>query len=71
LIIVSLRKLQPQGFDCENSRFHEIFTVEFVGDDESVFSEKSAWMLILGLAAMDGAFETVRKTESARRYEFR
>jgi hypothetical protein len=48
-----LRKLRSQGFDCENSRFHDIFTVKFVDEDGSVFLEKSAWMLILGLAATD------------------
>jgi len=47
------RKPRSQGFDCENSRFHEIFTVEFVGEDGLVFRKKSARMLILGLAAMD------------------
>jgi len=48
-----------------------IFTVKFVGEAELHFSVKSAWMLILGLAAMDGAFEAARKIKSARRYEFR
>jgi len=47
------RKPRSHGFDCENSRFHEIFTVEFVGEDGLVFRKKSARMLILGLAAMD------------------
>ena len=51
--MILMWKLRSQGFDCENSRFHEIFTVEFVDEDGSVFLEKSAWMLILGLAAMD------------------
>ena len=45
--------------------------MKFVDDDGSIVLEKSAWMLILGLAAMDGAFEAVRKIESSRRYEFR
>jgi len=67
----SLHKTRSLGFDCENSRFHKIFTVKFVDDDGSIVLEKSAWMLILGLAAMDEAFEAVRKIESSRRYEFR
>ena len=70
-MMIFLRKLRSQGFDCENSRFHEIFTVKFVDEDDAVFLEKSAWMLALGLAATDGAFEAVRKIESSRRYEFR
>jgi len=49
----SLRKLSVQGFGCKNSRFHQIFTVKFVDEEGSVFLVKSAWRLILGLAAMD------------------
>ena len=52
-MMIFLRKLWSQGFDCENSRFHEIFTVKFVDEDDAVFLEKSAWMLALGLAATD------------------
>ena len=26
-------------FDCENSRFHEIFTVKFVDEDEAIFGK--------------------------------
>jgi hypothetical protein len=65
------RKPRSQGFDCENSRFHEIFNVEFVGEEGLVFRKKSARMLILSLAAMDEASEAVRKIESSSRYEFR
>ena len=48
-----------------------IAAVVFADEVTPFCLEKSAWMLILGLAAMDGAFEAVRKIESSRRYEFR
>ena len=34
-------KLRLHGFDCENSRFHEISTVKFVVEDEVFFGKIS------------------------------
>jgi len=35
------------------------------------FAGKTAWMLVLGLAAMDGAFEAIWQIEASSRNEFR
>jgi len=54
---------------CQNSRLHLIFTVNSSTKRKRICVEKSAWMLILGLAATEDAFEADLQIDDASRYE--